>query len=91
MLALAILVSLGSTARACGEGVHKVVTWQADESMTEEDCLARGSEIREDGYCREVYEVSTEEELRAMSAHPEEAYVLTQDITLTKPWGPMRF
>jgi len=79
----------GASALPCGEG-----TWYFEsigECVTDEECVARGRDAREGGYCREVYEVSTEAELLQIGDHPYETYVLASDIVLTTPWRPTEF
>jgi len=89
MLTLATLSLIGFALGACWEGKYLIES--SNTCVTEEECLAQERQIREGGYCREVYQVSTEEELKAIHTHPYEAYVLTEDIILAKPWVPTDF
>jgi len=91
MLALLLLAPVLATAAAspCESGRYYIES--TGKCVAEEECLTQWRHLREGGYCREVYEVSTETELLRIGDHPYEAYVLTQDVVLTKPWGPTEF
>jgi len=45
----------------------------------------------ESGYCRTIYEISTEDDLFNIGGHRNDTCVLTADIKLTKPWEPTSF
>ena len=83
-------------------GVDQVNQASAEEVETRQLCqevqyIKDFETLTEDGtltlYARwvEAKEVSTEEELRAMSNDLYGAYILTNDITLTEPWTPIGY
>jgi len=89
LAALAAVIAMANAAESCPDGLYLLSA--TGECLTADECLARGKETREGGFCRVVHYVHTEADLLAMEESPYDAYVLTRDIRLSSPVASISF